>query len=78
MGVGLQGPVYEVVFISRSAGVALATGDALISELGVPGGALCVGFSFPFADCNQEPDVSVHLSLSLVPNAVIHLVRFIC
>lgn len=31
MGVGLHGPVYEVVFISRSAGVAMATGDALIS-----------------------------------------------
>lgn len=54
----------------------LATGD--ISELGVPEGALCVGFSFPFADCNQEPDVSVHLSLSLIPNAVVHLVGFIC
>lgn len=49
-----------------------------IWELGVPEGALCVGFSFPLEDCNQEQDGSAHLSLSLLPKAVVHLVRFIC
>lgn len=48
MGVGLHGPVYEVVFISCLAGVALATGDALISVNWEYLEGLCVlAFHFP-------------------------------
>lgn len=48
MDVGLHGPVYEAVFISCSAGVALATGDALISVNWENLEGLCVlAFHFP-------------------------------
>lgn len=55
MDAGPQGHVYAVVFISCSAGVALATGDAPISVNWEYLRGLCVlVFSFPFVDCSQE------------------------
>lgn len=55
MSTGPQGHVCAIVFISSSAGVALATGDAPISVNWEYLRGLCVlVFSFPLVDWNQE------------------------
>lgn len=55
VGAGLQGLVYAVVFISCSADVTLATGDAPVSVNWKYLKGLCVlVFSFPLKDYNQE------------------------
>ena len=76
MGAGLQGHVYAAVFISCSAGVALATGDVPISMNWEYLEELCVLVSFPLEDCNQKRGChrlcSLKLSFTLLGSCASH------
>lgn len=73
MGVGLHNHVYEVVFISRSPGVALATGDALISVSWEYLKGLCVlVFHFPLQTIIRSK------TYQSICHCLWSVVRFIC